>query len=111
MPKRLTSRERKDYLTKIALGISDKADKESIIYSKDSNKELMNLTESLDNIKESLDPKKESKKDSFTRVSVQISNINMEYLRKYKKKTGIEIAPKLSELLNNALDDMRKESE
>jgi uncharacterized membrane-anchored protein YhcB (DUF1043 family) len=110
MPKRIDKRDRGDYLFKIARGIKD-VDKDSFNTSKEYNKNEMNLTESLDRPKDSLDSKKESKKNHFTRVSIQISNVNMDFLRRYKKTTGIEIAPKCSELLNKELDKLRKESE
>jgi 3-dehydroquinate dehydratase len=69
------------------------------INEKDSNKDNMNQNESII-----------INKHKFTRKSIAIRDDNKAFIEDYCDKTGIPVASKLSELINKAIDEFKKES-
>jgi hypothetical protein len=66
---------------------------------KESNKDNMNQNESITVIKH-----------KFKRKSIAVRDDNITFMINYCDKAGIPVASKLSELINKAIDDFKKES-
>ena len=84
---------------------TDQSDKklEKDISIKDSNS-----TDKMQN--ESVQHKKDYNVSGFMRICINVSDENLLYLKAYKKKYGISVATKCSDILNSELEKMRKES-
>lgn len=54
--------------------------------------------------------KKDYNMSGFMRISVNISEDNHAYLKRYQEKYGVAVATKCTEILNDAIEKMRKES-
>jgi hypothetical protein len=101
MPKRIDKRERADQLFKIAHGIQD--------VESDLNK---NESNSIDMQQTAPNPITfDAPSRDYERISVPVRKDNVAFLKNYKKISRVGVATKCSELLNNAIDNMRKEAE
>ena len=76
----------------------------------DSTKIIMNQLTSEKAIIESNIKNSKVENDQFVRICLNISKENLNFLKKYKESHGIPVASKGSELLNDAVYKMRKES-
>lgn len=95
---------RKDINDYVLEGIKNELEnKQKNLNKCDTNKDVVSQIASINKEKDS----NNTNVEQFRRINVNVSNKNLDKLRRYQEKYGVMVSTKCSELLNKAIEEMQ----